>query len=77
MRNLINNIQYLTLVLLIVGQCAVGYDFVIGQFIYLGANGVSTWRTFALKRPTSDKIKEVSCLAITIGLLVMNYIIKR
>ena len=67
------NMQYITLILLIVGQCVVGADFYIGQFIYLGANTVATVRDFILKRPVADKIKNVACLAITIGLIFFNF----
>ena len=62
-------LNYLVLMLLILGQCTVGSNFVIGQSIYLGANVVAVTRTFALKRPMADKVKDCCCLGITCGLL--------
>lgn len=63
------NLQFLTLVLLIVGQCTVGSMFYVGQGAYLIANIISVTRCFILKRPTSDKVKDIACMAITMGLL--------
>lgn len=68
------NLQYVTLVLLIVGQCTVGSLFYLGQGVYLAANIVSVSRCFALGRPMSDKVKDCTCLAITVGLLVIKYL---
>lgn len=62
-------LNYLVLALLIIGQCTVGSNFMIGQSIYLGANLVSVTRTFILKRPMADKVKDCCCLGITCGLL--------
>ena len=62
-------LNYLVLALLIIGQCTVGSNFMVGQSIYLGANLVSVTRTFILKRPMADKVKDCCCLGITCGLL--------
>ena len=67
------NLQYVTLVSLIIAQCVVGSNFYIGQVIYLYANGVATIRNFALGRPTADKVKDLSCLAITAGLILFKF----
>lgn len=72
MRKVIENLQYLTLILLIVGQCTVGSLFYLGQGVYLAANLISVFRCFALGRPMSDKVKDCCCLAITIALLVIK-----
>jgi hypothetical protein len=64
-------INYLVLILLIVGQCTVGIDYLIGQTVYLSANLIATTRNFILKRPKADKVKECTCLGITIGLIGM------
>lgn len=63
------NLQYLTLVALIVGQCVVGIDFLIGQCVYLFANTLAVARNYALHRPAADKVKDWSCFAITVGLI--------
>lgn len=67
------NLQYVTLASLIIAQCIVGSNFYIGQFIYLFANGIATVRNFALQRPAADKVKDLSCLAITAGLILFKY----
>lgn len=65
-------INYLVLMLLIAGQCVVGADWMIGQFIYLSANTISVVRCFVLKRPVADKVKDCSCMGITGGLISME-----
>ena len=72
MRRIVENLQYLTLALLIIGQCTVSNSFWIGQTIYLIANLVSVSRCFLLNRPAADKVKDIACLAITIGLLAIK-----
>ena len=67
------NLQFVTLVLLIVGQCVVGANFYVGQFVYLAANTISVSRSFILNRPISDKVKDCACLGITIGLILFNF----
>lgn len=62
-------LNYLVLILLILGQCTVGSNFIIGQSVYLGANVIAVTRTFVLKRPVADKVKDCCCLGITCGLL--------
>lgn len=69
----IENLQYFTLIGLILAQSVVGSNFYIGQTIYLIANSVATFRSFALNRPTADKIKDCACLGITIGLILFKY----
>lgn len=64
-------LNYLVLIALIVGQCVVKADFLIGQFVYLFANSLSFTRCFVLERPIADKIKDGCCLGITSGLIIM------
>lgn len=66
------NLQYIVLGALLVAQCVVGKNFVVGQCIYLGANAAAVIRDFGLARPRADKVKNVSCLALTLGLLLFN-----
>ena len=72
MNKFFENLQYLVLIGLILGQSLVGQNFYIGQSIYLLTNLISVIRTFALARPVSDKIKDCSCLAITISLILLE-----
>ena len=76
-RQFVENLQYLVLVALIVGQCTVGASFYLGQCVYLFANIVAVYRSFALKRPAADKVKDTACLAITAGLIIFSLILKR
>lgn len=73
MRKFLIDLQYIVLGLLLVGQCVVGGNFVIGQYIYLTANIISVLRDFGLHRPLADKVKDTCCTALTIGLLAFNY----
>jgi hypothetical protein len=72
MKNFLENSQYIVLMLLIVGQCTVGSWFMFGQIVYLIANIISTSRTFMLRRPTADKIKDCACLGITAGIILIR-----
>ena len=67
------NLQYVVLFLLIVGQATVGSWFVRGQCVYLSANVISITRSFALGRPMADKIKEVAMFGLTVALLLIKY----
>lgn len=76
-REIFENLQYVVLVLLIVGQCTVGANFYLGQCVYLLANCTAVFRNFKLHRPAADKVKDCACLAITIGLIIFNLFIKK
>lgn len=65
-------LNYVVLGMLIIGQCTVGSNFMVGQCVYLGANVISVARCFILKRPIADKVKDCSCTAITIGLIAIK-----
>ena len=70
------NLQYVVLVGVILGQCTVGNNFYLGQFIYLGCNIISTTRNFVLGRAAADKVKDCCCLAITAGLILFKFFTK-
>jgi hypothetical protein len=65
------NLGYVGLIGLIVAQCVIGKWYLVGQGIYLICNTISVTRDFVLKRPKADKIKDLSCTAITIGLILL------
>lgn len=71
---IIENLQYLTLIGLLTAQCVVGKNFVVGQFVYLFANVIAVYRSFALQRPMADKVKDCACMGITIGLLALYFL---
>ena len=66
------NLQFVVLVGLIIGQCTVGSNFYFGQGIYLVCNVISTTRNFVLNRALADKVKDLCCLGITAGLILFN-----
>ena len=76
-REFIENLQYVVLVALIVGQCTVGANFYLGQAVYLVANIIAVFRSFKLRRPAADKVKDCTCLAITVGLIFFNLLLKK
>lgn len=65
-------LNYIVLICLIVAQCVVKADFLIGQFIYLTANTISFIRCFVLDRPVADKVKDGCCFGITLGLIAIT-----
>ena len=67
----IENLNYIVLMGLIIAQCVIGKWYLVGQGIYLACNLISATRSFVLKRPKADKIKDLSCTAITIGLILI------
>ena len=69
-----DNIGYLVLILLLIGQVTVGWAFFIGQGAYLIGNIINLVRDFKLDRPKADKIKNTCFTAITIGLIIIKLI---
>lgn len=69
-----DNIGYLILVLLLIGQVTVGWAFFIGQGAYLIGNIINLVRDFKLDRPKADKIKNTCFTAITMGLIIIKLI---
>ena len=65
------NLGYIGLIGLIVAQCVIGKWYLVGQGIYLFCNLIFLSRSFILKRPRADKVKDTSCTAITIGLIIL------
>ena len=69
-----NTAGYIVLALLIIAQCVIRVSYAGGQFLYLAANILALVRCFVLRRQRADKVKEISCLAITIGLLGLYFL---
>lgn len=69
-----DNMGYLILALLLIGQITVGWAFFLGQGAYLVGNVINVTRDFKLDRPKADKIKNICFTAITIGLIVIKLI---
>ena len=69
-----DNMMYLIIALLLIGQVTVGWLFYVGQGAYLLGNGLSIVRDFKMERPKSDKIKNVCFFTITLGLIIIKMI---
>lgn len=64
-------IGYLTLALLVFGQIAVGYIYLVAQIVYLCANCMCVVRDIALKLPRANLVKDICFSAITCGLIII------
>jgi hypothetical protein len=73
-KNWKENLQYLILLLIILGQSISAVSVLGGQMSYLVANGVGIYHVFALKRPRADKVKNVACLGVTLTILVVKFL---
>lgn len=65
-------IGYINLALCIVGQITVGKLYLFAQTAYLLANGIGVTRSFMLRRPVSDKVKDIVFFAITAALIILK-----
>lgn len=63
-------IGYGCLALLVVGNITVGKYYLFAQILFLIANGFQTVRSFALKQPGADKVRNVIFTGITIALII-------
>lgn len=63
------NLGFVVLTLLIIAQCVVGGNYLGGQLLYLAANILAITRSFKLHRGAGDKVKDVTCGALTMGLI--------
>lgn len=66
-----DSLCYVVLIGLIVAQCVIGKWYLIGQSIYLICNIIMVTRDVVLKRTKADKVKDCSCTAITLGLILL------
>lgn len=76
-KEILVNLAYVSIVFTVVAQCIVGGSFYFGQGCFLIANTINVIRDFMLKRPAADKIKNVTFWAITIGIILFNYFLKK
>ena len=65
-------IGYITLVLCVFGQVAVGKMYLIAQGAYLIANLASVIRDFALKLPPANIVRDICFTGITIALIIIS-----
>lgn len=70
----IDNILYLSIALCMAAQIVIGPSYLLGQGLFLMANTINLFRTFAMGRPISDKVKDVCFWALTAGLIVHYFL---
>lgn len=70
------NMAYLSLALCVVGNIVVGYLYLIAQGIFCVSNIIAVVRDFAMKREAADKVRDISFLAISVGLIIIRLWIK-
>jgi len=66
-----DNIGYVIMALLLIGQVTVGWLFMVGQGAYLLGNIINVIRDYRLNRPRADKVKNICFTAITVGLIIL------
>ena len=67
-------VGYVGLALLVFGQIAVGYFYLIAQVAFLIANLSSVVRDFKLHLPTANKVRDIVFTGITIALIVIRLV---
>ena len=65
-------LNYIILIMVLVGQATLGCSFYVGQGLFLIANALSVSRCWVLKRPRADKVRDCACLAVTTGLICIK-----
>ena len=66
-----DNIGYVIMALLFIGQVTVGWLFMVGQGAYLLGNIINVIRDYRLNRPRADKVKNICFTVITVGLIIL------
>lgn len=67
-----DNVGYIVLFGLISGQIAIGFNFVLGEAIYILTDLLILTRDFKLKRPKADIIKNAVLTVLASGALIAN-----
>lgn len=74
-KKLWENFAYISLMLCVIGNIAVGYFYLSAQTAYLIANTINLTRDFALNYTTADKVKDTAFLGITISLIIIRKVV--
>lgn len=67
-------VAYLCLGLTILGQVLTASNVLVAQIVWLVSNVLFVAHDMALKRPRADKVKDVSMLILTCGLVVYLFL---
>lgn len=68
------NIAYINICLCLIANITVGYFYIFAQILYLLCNSANVFRNIFLKRPAADKIRDITFLGVTIGLIIIRLI---
>jgi len=66
------NLPYVALVGIMVGQAVASVYPLLGQFVYIVTNIITTYHAFALGRPRADKIQNIACFALTLAIIIIK-----
>ncbi len=69
-----DKLGYAVLVGLVIGQIFIGFNFKVGQIVYIMTDILILARDFALRRPKSDKIKNGVLTVLACGALIVNMV---
>lgn len=72
MEKMWENLNYIILIGLILGQIFIGTNFILGESIYILTDIFILSRDFGLKRPVSDKVKNGTLTAFAMCSLLIN-----
>lgn len=70
----IENVLYISIALALVAQVVIGGDYLLGQGLFLIANAINITRTFLMKRPLADKVKDSCFFGVTLGLIILRLV---
>lgn len=71
---IIENVLYISIALALVAQVVIGGDYLLGQGLFLVANAINITRTFLMKRPLADKVKDSCFFGVTLGLIILRLV---
>lgn len=71
---IIENVLYISIALALVAQVVIGGDYLLGQGLFLIANAINITRTFLMKRPLADKVKDSCFFGVTLGLIILRLV---
>ncbi len=67
----LENVLYISIALALVAQVVIGGNYLLGQGLFLIANTINIIRTFMMKRPLADKVKDSCFFGVTAGLIAL------
>lgn len=68
------NLNYLPILLTIIGQLIIGVSYVAGQSCWMIANAIYIARSIALQRPKADMMRDLCLMLFTAALIVISLI---